>query len=176
MLFLCCLPFSLKFTFTPNIYTFGCKFFDLGKSKGFLNLHLLETQGTAGVNGLITTALADYSTTAQVNGLIATAVGGIEVSNYYERAETYSQAEVNSVVSGAIDSLNITQQQLQRGRLLHKNPERLEILPEQCQPRQRSVHPGPRQRFHPEANKRNPAQGTSGVELPVLRNHNRAPL
>ena len=45
MLFLCCLPFSLKFTFTPNIYTFGCKFFDLGKSKGFLNLHLLETQG-----------------------------------------------------------------------------------------------------------------------------------
>ena len=45
MLFLCCLPFSLKFTFTPNIYTFGCKFFNLGKSKGFLNLHLLETQG-----------------------------------------------------------------------------------------------------------------------------------
>ena len=43
--FLCCLPFSLKFTFTPNIYTVGCKFFDLGKSKGFLNLHLLETQG-----------------------------------------------------------------------------------------------------------------------------------
>ena len=38
-----------------------------------------------------------------------TAVGGIELSNYYERAETYSQAEVNSVVSGAIDSLNITQ-------------------------------------------------------------------
>ena len=29
----------------PKIYTFGCKFFDLGKSKGFLNLHLLETQG-----------------------------------------------------------------------------------------------------------------------------------
>ena len=49
MLFLCCLPFSLKFTFTPNIYTFGCKFFDLGKSKGFLNLHLLETQGKADV-------------------------------------------------------------------------------------------------------------------------------
>ena len=46
MLFLCCLPFSLKFTFTPKIYTFGCKIFDLGKSKGFLFLHLLETQGS----------------------------------------------------------------------------------------------------------------------------------
>ena len=46
MLFLCCLPFSLKFTFTPKIYTFGCKFFDLGKSKGCQNLHLLETQGS----------------------------------------------------------------------------------------------------------------------------------
>ena len=45
MLFLCCLPFSLKFTFTPKIYIFGCKIFDLGKSKGFLFLHLLETQG-----------------------------------------------------------------------------------------------------------------------------------
>ena len=41
----------------------------------------------------------------------STAVGGIDLSNYYyyERAETYSQAEVNSVVSGAIDALNITQ-------------------------------------------------------------------
>ena len=36
-------------------------------------------------------------------------MGGIDLSNYYERAETYSQTEVNSVVSGAIDSLNITQ-------------------------------------------------------------------
>ena len=33
----------------------------------------------------------------------------LELSKYYERAETYCQAEVNSVVSGAIDSLNITQ-------------------------------------------------------------------
>ena len=64
---------------------------------------------TAEVNGLIATALTDYSTTAQVNAAIATAVGGINLSNYYERAETYSQAEVNSVVSGAIDALNITQ-------------------------------------------------------------------
>ena len=44
-----------------------------------------------------------------MNAAIATAVGGIDLSNYYERAETYSQAEVNSVVSGAIDALNITQ-------------------------------------------------------------------
>ena len=44
-----------------------------------------------------------------MNAAIATAVGGIDLSNYYERTETYSQAEVNSVVSGAIDALNITQ-------------------------------------------------------------------
>ena len=76
---------------------------------GLIAAALADYSTTAGVNGLITTALADYSTTAQVNGLIATAVGGIDLSNYYERAETYSQTEVNSVVSGAIDSLNITQ-------------------------------------------------------------------
>ena len=76
---------------------------------GLIAAALADYSTTAGVNGLITTALADYSTTAQVNGLMATAVGGIDLSNYYERAETYSQAEVNSVVSGAIDSLNITQ-------------------------------------------------------------------
>ena len=76
---------------------------------GLIAAALAGYSTTAGVNGLITTALADYSTTAQANGLIATAVGGIDLSNYYERAETYSQAEVNSVVSGAIDSLNITQ-------------------------------------------------------------------
>ena len=70
---------------------------------------LADYSTTAGVNSLITTALADYGTTAQVNSLIAAAVGGIDLSNYYERAETYSQAEVNSVVSGAIDALNITQ-------------------------------------------------------------------
>ena len=66
---------------------------------------LADYSTTAGVDGLITTALADYSTTAQVNGL----VGGIDLSNYYEKTETYSQAEVNSVVSGAIDALNIAQ-------------------------------------------------------------------
>ena len=76
---------------------------------GFITAALADYSTTAGVNGLIATALADYSTTAQVNGLIATAVGGIDLSNYYERAETYSQAEVNTVVSGAIDALNITQ-------------------------------------------------------------------
>ena len=70
---------------------------------------LADYSTTAGVNSLIATALTDYSTTAQVNAAIATAVGGIDLSNYYERAETYSQAEVNSVVSGAIDALNITQ-------------------------------------------------------------------
>ena len=67
---------------------------------GLIAAALADYSTTAGVNGLIATALADYSTTAQVNGLIATAVGGIDLSNYYERAETYSQAEVNSVVSG----------------------------------------------------------------------------
>ena len=76
---------------------------------GLIAAALADYSTIAGVNGLITTALADYSTTARVNGLIATAVGGIDLSNYYERAETYSQTEVNSVVSGAIDSLNITQ-------------------------------------------------------------------
>ena len=78
---------------------------------GLIAAALADYSTTAGVDGLITTALADYSTTAQVNGLIATAVGGIDLSNYYERAErlTYSQPEVNSVVSGAIDSLNISQ-------------------------------------------------------------------
>ena len=76
---------------------------------GLIAAALAEYSTTAGVNGLIATALADYSTTAQVNSLIATAVGGIDLSNYYERAETYSQAEVNAVVSGAIDALNITQ-------------------------------------------------------------------
>ena len=76
---------------------------------GLIAAALAEYSTTAGVNSLIATALADYSTTAQVNSLIATAVGGIDLSNYYERAETYSQAEVNSVVSGAIDALNITQ-------------------------------------------------------------------
>ena len=70
---------------------------------------LADYSTTAGVNSLIATALTDYSTAAQVNAAIATAVGGIDLSNYYERAETYSQAEVNSVVSGAIDALNITQ-------------------------------------------------------------------
>ena len=70
---------------------------------------LADYSTTAEVNGLIATALTDYSTTAQVNAAIAAAVGGIDLSNYYERAETYSQAEVNSVVSGAIDALNITQ-------------------------------------------------------------------
>ena len=70
---------------------------------------LTDYSTTAEVNALIATALADYSTTAQVNGLIATAVGGIDLSNYYERAETYSQAEVNAAVSGAIDALNISQ-------------------------------------------------------------------
>ena len=70
---------------------------------------LVAFSTTAEVNGLITAALADYSSTAQVNSLIAAAVGAIDLSNYYERAETYSQAEVNSVVSGAIDALNITQ-------------------------------------------------------------------
>ena len=76
---------------------------------GLIAAALADYSTTAGVNGLIATALADYSTTTQVNALIATAVGGIDLSNYYERAETYSQTEVNSVVSGAIDSLNITQ-------------------------------------------------------------------
>ena len=76
---------------------------------GLIAAALADYSTSGGVNGLITTALADYSTTAQVNGLIATAVGGIDLSNYYERAETKSQAEVNSMVSGAIDSLNITQ-------------------------------------------------------------------
>ena len=71
---------------------------------GLIAAALADYSTTAGVNGLITTALADYSTTAQVNGLIAAAVGGIDLSNYYERAGTYSQAEVNSVVS-----VNITQ-------------------------------------------------------------------
>ena len=76
---------------------------------GLIAAALADYSTSAGVNGLIATALADYSTTAQVNGLIATAVGGIDLSNYYERAETYSQAETNSVVSRAIDALNITQ-------------------------------------------------------------------
>ena len=76
---------------------------------GLIAAALADYSTSAGVNGLIATALADYSTTAQVNGLIATVVGGIDLSNYYERAETYSQAETNSVVSGAIDALNITQ-------------------------------------------------------------------
>ena len=76
---------------------------------GLLAAALADYSTTAQANGLIATALADYSTTAQVNSLIATAVGGIDLSNYYERSETYSQSEVNSVVSGAIDALNIAQ-------------------------------------------------------------------
>ena len=76
---------------------------------GLIAAALTDYSTTAGVNSLIATALAGYSTTAQVNAAIATAVGGIDLSNYYERAETFSQAEVNSVVSGAIDALNITQ-------------------------------------------------------------------
>ena len=33
----------------------------------------------------------------------------LEICHSYEKAETDTQAEVNSVVSGAIDALNITQ-------------------------------------------------------------------
>ena len=73
---------------------------------GLIAAELAEYSTAAGVNSLIATVLTDYSTAAQVNGLIATAVGGIGLSNYYE---TYSQAEVDSVVSSAIDALNIAQ-------------------------------------------------------------------
>ena len=44
-------------------------------------------------------------------------MGGIDLSNYYERAETSSQAEVNAVVSGAIDALNIDGGTRWRGRV-----------------------------------------------------------
>ena len=108
-------------------------------------------------------------------------------SDSYEKAETYTQAEVNSVVSGAIDALHRPiphgepgdasdlrclgallheraggrrdrGQRLQRRRLLHQNSERLEVLPQQRQPWQRrSLHPRSRQRVHPEADQGHPA-------------------
>ena len=84
-------------------------FSTIAEVNGLIAAALADDSTTAGVNSLIATALTDYSTTTQVNAAIATAVGGIDLSNYYERTETYSQAEVNSVVSGAIDALNITQ-------------------------------------------------------------------
>ena len=84
-------------------------FSTIAEVNGLIAAALADYSITAGVNSLIATALTDYSTTTQVNAAIATAVGGIDLSNYYERTETYSQAEVNSVVSGAIDALNITQ-------------------------------------------------------------------
>ena len=68
MLFLCCLPFSLKFTTTPKIYTFGCKFFDLGKSKGFLNLRLLETQGREVWRQVLKAASAEAQPEASAEG------------------------------------------------------------------------------------------------------------
>ena len=84
-------------------------FSTIAEVNGLIAAALADYSTTAGVNSLIATALTDYSTTTQVNAAIATAVGCIDLSNYYERTETYSQAEVNSVVSGAIDALNITQ-------------------------------------------------------------------
>ena len=72
-------------------------------------------------------------------------------------AETFAQAEVNSVVAGAIDALNVTQyrteaqvstayytaaegdrrQRLRRQSILHPNPKRLQVIPAERQPRQR---------------------------------------
>ena len=68
-------------------------------------------------------------------------------------------------------------QQLQRRRLLYENPERLEVLSEQRKPRQRrGVHPGSRQRVHPQANVRNPAESSAGLELPLQRHDHGASL
>ena len=164
---------------------------------GLIAAALADYSTTAGVNSLIATALTDYSTTTQVNAAIATAVGGIDLSNYYERTETYSQAEVNSVVSGAIDALNITQFRTESqvstaisDALVpyHTASEVDEAIASnsfnaadyftrtQSDSRlRRGVHPGPRQRVHPKANQGHPAQGASGLELP-FQWHHKAPL